>query len=75
MNPEKNIKSLKKQVVNGKLDFGSYTEAKLPILAARRDNVQVLYELLNLLEFHSVFLYYLEIASNDEFAITCTERL
>ena len=75
MNPEKNIKSLKKQVVNGKLDFGSYTEAKLPILAARKDNVQVLYELLNLLEFHSVFLYYLEIASNDEFAITCTERL
>ena len=75
MSPEKNIKALYKKVKDQKLDFSSFTESKIPILIARRDNVQMLYELLNLCEYHSVFLYYLEIASDDEFAIKCTERL
>lgn len=75
MNPEKNIKALKKQIDNGTLCMEDFTNAKIPIMAARRDNVQMLYELLNLCEFHSVFLYYLEYASNDRFAIEHTERV
>lgn len=75
MSPEKNIKALKKLVDDGKLNLEVFTNSKIPILAARRDNVQMMYELLNLCEFHSVFLYYLEYASNDRFAIEHTERL
>jgi len=75
MNPEKNIKALKKVIEEGTLNLKEFTESKIPILRARRDNVQMLYELLNLCEFHSVFLYYLEYASNDEFAIKHTERV
>lgn len=75
MNPEKNIKALYKTVKDQKLDFNSFTNSKIPILVARRDNVQILYELLNLCEFHSVFLYFLEEASEDKFALTYTERL
>ena len=75
MNPEKNIKALKKKVEDGKLNFAQFTADKTKIMAARRDYTQELTELLNLVEYHSVFLYYLEIASNDEFAIKCTERL
>lgn len=75
MNPEKNIKALLKTVKNGKLDTRPFTETKTKIMAARRDYMQPLMELLNLIEYHSVFLYMLEIASNDEFAIKYTERL
>ena len=75
MSPEKNIKALYKSVKDQRIDFDSFTKAKVPIMAARRDNIQMLYELLNLAEYHSVFLYYLEIASSDEFAMNYTERL
>lgn len=76
MSPEKNIKALKKEISDeGKLSLEDFTNSKIPIMAARRDNVQMLYELLNLCEFHSVFLYYLEYAANDKFAIENTERL
>ena len=73
--PEKNIKALYKTVQGEKLNFNTFTEKMIPILTARRDNIQMLYELLNLCEYHAVFLYYLEIASEDEFALKCTERL
>lgn len=76
MNPEKNIKALKKQITDsGQLNFHNFTEQKMIIITARRDFVQPMLELLNMLEFHGVYLYYLEIASKDEFAIKCTERL
>lgn len=75
MNPEKNIKALKKSVKDGVLNTKEFTETKTQIMKARRDHTQILTELLSLLEFHSVFLYYLEIASKDEFAIKYTERL
>ena len=75
MSPEKNIKALYKTVKEQKLNFDSYSERVIPILIARRDSVQMLYELLNLTEYHAVFLYFLEIASEDELAIKYTERL
>lgn len=75
MCPEKNIKALLKSVNNGKLNFDKFTNDTLPIMALRRDNIQMLTELRSLLEYHSVFLYFLEEASNDKFALTCTKRL
>ena len=75
MCPEKNIKKLLKKVENGKLNFDEFTTESLPIMAYRRDTMQVLTELRSLLEYHSVFLYFLEEASNDKFALTCTKRL
>ena len=75
MCPEKNIKKLIKNVENGKLNLDSFTNETIPIMAYRRDNIQVLTELRSLLEYHSVFLYFLEEASNDKFALTYTQRL
>lgn len=75
MCPEKNIKKLLKKIENGKLNFDEFTRESLPIMAYRRDTMQVLTELRSLLEYHSVFLYFLEEASNDKFALTCTKRL
>ena len=75
MCPEKNIKKLIKNVADGKLDLNPFTEATIPVMALRRDNIQVLTELRSLLEYHSVFLYFLEEASNDKFALTCTKRI
>lgn len=75
MYPEKNIKKLLKTVKNKKLNFEIFTKETTPIMAFRRDNIQVLTELRSLLEYHSVFLYFLEEASNDKFALTYTQRL
>lgn len=75
MCPEKNIKKLLKTVDNGKLSFDSFTNETLPIMALRRDHIQMLTELKSLLEYHSVFLYFLEEASQDKFALTYTQRL
>jgi hypothetical protein len=75
MCPEKNIKKLLKEVNNGKLNLDSFTNATIPIMALRRDNAQILTELRSLLEYHSVFLYFLEEASQDKFALKYTQRL
>lgn len=75
MCPEKNIKRLLKNVDNGKLNFDEFTNDTLPIMALRRDNIQQLIELKSLLEYHSVFLYFLEEVSQDKLALTCTKRL
>lgn len=74
MNPEKNIKALKKTIVDGKLDLSAFTEEKTKYMRYRRDFTQMLVELLNLCEFHSVFLYFLEEQQNDEFALKHTDR-
>lgn len=70
MCPEKNIKLFRKELTeNRELDLTWLTNRCIPIMEARRDSIQVLYELLNLLEFHAVYLYFLELESKDEFAI------
>ena len=74
MNPEKNIKALKKTIVDGKLDLTEFAEEKLKYIEYRRAYTQMLVELLNLCEFHSVFLYFLEEQQNDEFALKYTDR-
>jgi hypothetical protein len=75
MCPEKNIKELTKNMKDNTIDFDSFSKKVIPYMEYRRDNVYALIELLSLLEYHSVYLYYLELASNDEFAIKCTQRL
>lgn len=75
LQPEKNIKHLLKNVDNGKLNFDIFTNEVLPIIEFRRDNTQILTELRSLLEYHSVFLYFLEEASQDKFALKYTQRL
>ena len=74
MNPEKNIKALKKTIVDGKLDLTEFAKEKTKYMRYRRDYTQMLVELLNLCEFHSVFLYFLEEQQNDEFALKYTDR-
>lgn len=79
MNPEKNIKEIHKNsiVINGQrqINIDNYMNKALPIMEFRRDNVAPMIELLNLIEYHSVYLYYLELVTNDEVALTYTERL
>lgn len=81
MNPEKQIKKLSKEMLTIKeekkqiIDMNKFTEKTIPVMAYRRDYIQILTELRSLLEYHSVFLYYLEEVSNDEFALKYTERL
>ena len=74
MCPEKNIKKLIKSVKDKKLDLAPFINQTLPIMTYRRDYVQTLTELRNLLEYHSVYLYFLEEASNDEFALKYSKR-
>lgn len=73
--PEKNIKTLLRTVEGGKLSFERFTNETIPYMTYRRDNIQILTELRSLLEYHSVFLYFLEEASGDELALKYTERV
>lgn len=81
MNPEDNIREIHDKAITNEddqtkqINIETYMNKVLPIMATRRDNMQVVTELLNLIEYHSVYLYWLEIAAKDEFAIKCTERL
>lgn len=75
MSPEKNIKGMAKNTPNNKINFENYTNTVIPIMVARAESISAITELLNIAEYHGVYLYYLEIASNDDFAINFTERL
>lgn len=75
MCPEKQTKKLMKTIEEGKLNLDTFTNETIPIMAYRRDYTQILTELRSLLEYHSVFLYFIEEASNDKFALTCTKRI
>lgn len=74
MCPEKNIKKLLKTLENGQIDMNIYYEQTIPIMTARCQNIQALMELLSLIEYYGVYLYMLEEASNDKFALEYTER-
>lgn len=76
MNPEKTIKTLKKQIDDKmQLNLKEFEETRTFIMKTRLDNIKMLVDLLNLLEFYGSYLYFLEIASNDDFATTYSERL
>jgi hypothetical protein len=66
MNPEKQTKKLAKNADGDRIDMNPFFEEVIPIMQYRRDYTQVLTELRSLLEYHAVFLYYIEEASEDE---------
>lgn len=81
MNPTKQIKKLSKNALLLKeerkkvINLNDYMAEVLPIMRYRRDYAPILTELLSILEYHSVFLYFIEDVSNDEFSIKYTERV
>lgn len=74
MSPEKNIKKLLKNMKENQIDINPFYEQAIPIMTARAGNIQALTEFLSLVEYHAVFLYMVEEASNDKFALEYTER-
>ena len=75
MNPDTHIKETMRISENKQLNIIPFQDTVIPIMQARTNTIQPLIELLNLIEYHAVFLYFLELASNDEFAINYTERV
>lgn len=75
MNPVNHIKEVHDSIKDGQLDLAPYQDKVIPIMTARTYGIQALTELLNLVEYHAVFLYYVELASEDNFAISFTERI
>ena len=61
MCPEKQIKKLAKNTEDNKVDMNPFFTEVIPIMQYRRDYTQVLTELRSLLEYHAVFLYYIEV--------------
>lgn len=75
MSPEKNIKKLLKEVdADDKIDMDNFYKRVIPIMTARTESIQTLTEFLNIVEFYATFLYMVEEASNDKFALKYTER-
>lgn len=75
MNPVKHIKEVQNSIKDQKLDLTPYQNKVIPIMTARTETIQHFSELLSLIEYHAVYLYFIELASEDEFAITYTERI
>lgn len=72
MSPIKNIQDI--AINDGVVNINLFMDKVIPIMIARTENMQSMTELLNLIEYHSVFLYYIELASNDEFALKYNVR-
>ena len=81
MNPTKQIKKLSKNALLFKeehkkvINLNNYMDEVLPIMRYRRDYAHSLITFKSLLEYHAVFLYYIEDVSDDNFAINYTERV
>lgn len=75
MSPEDIIKQMADACVNKQIDISILTNRAIPIMKVRVETSQQLIELLNIVEYYAVYLYYIELASNDQLAIQCTERL
>lgn len=75
LDPERNIKKLKKQITpDGKLDFNDYFNNFIRNARLRCDHIQILTELRNIIEHHAVYLYWLEEESMDPFALQYSKR-
>lgn len=74
MCPEKNIKKILKDVKDGQADLNPFFDTTIPVIKARGQSIKELTELLNMVEYHAVYLYMVEEASNDKFALDFTER-
>lgn len=74
LNPKKNIKALLKTVKDGKLSMHDFCDRTTKIMALRRDSIEGLTRTLSVLEYHSVYLYFIEETQLDEFALKFTQR-
>ena len=74
MDPEKNIKKILATVKDNKIDMTGFCEEKTAVMSQRRDCIEVLTRTLSILEYHSVYLYFVEEASHDEFALEYSVR-
>ena len=74
MCPKKNIKALLKTVKDKKLDLKPFCDTRVKTISLRKECMEGLIKALSVLEYHSVFLYFIEEASRDEFALNFTER-
>ncbi len=74
MCPEKNIKKILKDMKGGQVNLNPFFDATIPVIKARGQSIKELTGLLNMIEYHAVYLYMLEEASNDKFALEYTER-
>lgn len=72
--PKRNIKQLLKAKEDNKINMDPFTNEKTQVMALRRDTIECLTRTLSVLEFHSVYLYFLEAASKDEWAMSMTKR-
>lgn len=75
MKPAKHIKAIYTDMQDNKIDIRPFQNEVIPLMMARTESIQAFAELLSLIEYHATFLYFLELASNDKFAINFTERL
>lgn len=74
MCPKRNIKQLLKTMQDHKINLDPFTQEKTEIMALRRDTIEGLTRTLSVLEFHSVYLYFLESASGDKWTVEHTKR-
>lgn len=74
MVPQKNIKALLKTVVDGKLNLDPFCKEKCEVMSLRADTIEGLVRTLSILEYDAVYLYFLEEASRDTFALKHTKR-
>lgn len=65
MDPEKNIKGLLKEVKDGKLSLIEFCDVKTKVISLRATCIEMLVRTLSILEYHAVYLYFLEETSND----------
>lgn len=75
MDPDENIKAIHTNIKDGVVNINPFMDKVVPIMSVRTISMQPLIELLNLVEYHAVFLYFVEIASEDELALKYTERV
>lgn len=75
IDPDVNIKSIDIDNNTGVVNINPFINKVIPVMEARTLSMQPLAELLNMVEYHAVFLYFVELASQDKFALEYTERV
>lgn len=75
LDADTNIKEVMNSVEDGKVDMNKVRDKFVPVMVARVNTSRYLVGLLNIAEYMAVFLYALEDALCDEFALKYTERL
>lgn len=75
LNPEENIKAIYADSTEKTINLEPFFKRVIPAMTARTNSIQALTELLSIVEYHAVFLYFIELAAEDKFALEYTERI